>query len=199
MPYLDNPPQETDLDAFKNEIHQIVEKMKVDNPEFTKEVLAEHERVLTDVFINLKSPAESMGFSPQFIEALYAIGYQAFKSGTYETAYSVFKLLSSIDPTKPRYAAGLASIHYAKKEWKEAQNMFMAASIIDEVDPMPYFYIAECAVEQRELIEALFFYHAAILRAKALPQYEQLVQRIKLSIDGIEKVIPEDQKGGVRP
>lgn len=184
---------------LQNEIKRIIQDMKKQNPNITKEELVEHERVLNDVVFNLKSPVEAMGFSPQFIEALYAIGYQAFKGGDYDSAFPLFKLLSYLDPSKPRYMAGLASIYYAKKDWEKAQYFFIATSFIDEKDPMPYFYAAECAVEKKDLVEALFFYRGVISRAENSPAYAPLVNRVKMTIESIEKIIPMEPRSANVP
>lgn len=181
-------------EEFEKEIKRMVQEIKKDRPDFTDADLAEQERVLKEVIFNLKTPAEAMGFSPQFIEALYAIGYQGFKSGDYDTAYPIFKFLSQMDPNKARYFSGMASIHFAKKEWDQAQYYFIASAFIDEIDPMPYFYAAECSIEKKDLLEALFYYRGVISRSKDAPQYAPLVQRAKMSIANIESIIPMEPR-----
>jgi len=188
---LDNLPAPDDI---KGEIKKIVEDMNKDNPELTKEELAEHERVLNEVIINLQTPASVMGFSPQFIESLYAVAYQAFKGGDHNTALPLFKMLAQLDSDKPRYFAGMASVYYAKKEWGKAQQFFIAASFLDQNDPLPYYYAAECALQKQDLLEALFFYRGVITRAEDVPQYAALVERMKLSIKKIEEIIPMEAR-----
>lgn len=181
-------------DDIASEIKKIVQGMKKDNPDLTKEELDEHERVLTDVIINLRTPAAAMGFSPQFIESLYTIAYQAFKGGDYNTALPLFKMLAQLDSDKPRYFAGMASVYYAKKDWDKAQKFFIAASFLDPNDPLPYYYAAECALQKQDLLEALFFYRGVITRAEGVPQYSSLVERMKLSIKKLEQLIPMETR-----
>lgn len=181
-------------DEIKGEIKKIIQGMKKENPELTKEELAEHERVLTDVILNLRTPAAAMGFSPQFIESLYTVAYQAFKGGDYKTALPLFKMLAQLDSDKPRYFAGMASVYYAKKEWDKAQQFFIAASFVDPNDPLPYYYAAECALQKKDLLEALFFYRGVVTRGEGVPQYAALVERMRLSIKKLEEMLPMETR-----
>lgn len=104
------------------------------------------------------SPAKLAGMDKPKQEAIYARAYGLYQKGRYRKALPLFTQLVVLDHLERRYVLGLAATHQMLSEHEEALTYYMAALMLQPMDPWPLLRCAECLSAQdkgEEAVEAL--------------------------------------------
>ena len=87
---------------------------------------------------------EVKGLSTAECEAIYAVGLNAYKVGSYDEADTVFRYLVFIDHTCAKYWIALGAVQQMRREFSKAVTSYGYASFLDLENPKPQYYAAEC-------------------------------------------------------
>lgn len=144
-----------------------------------EEYAALHDQVV-DTFSRGGTIADLHGISDDECEALYTLGYGLYEKGRYPDALKVLGYLVSLNHSEHRYLVALGACAQAMGKHPDALQQYMAATLLDPLDPVPVYYSAQClldlgqhaaAIESCDLAVAMCKDdgHAMLLeRAKAL-------------------------------
>ncbi len=83
-------------------------------------------------------------FSPQQIEALYALGYQLYQSARHEDALKVFTGLLLMDGSQPRFQRAYAKTLHQLGRHAEAAIAYVLAHTLSDDDPQALLLAAQC-------------------------------------------------------
>ena len=82
--------------------------------------------------------------SEEAIKGLYVQAYQHYEGGKYEDAVHFFRFLTTVEMTKKRNWMGLGASLQMVTDFDKAIEAFAFATLLDENDPYPHIYAAEC-------------------------------------------------------
>ena len=95
--------------------------------------------------------AQLKGISHEELEAVYSIGLGYYRTGRYEDAEKLFRVLILLSHTSPKYYTALGAVRQACRQYKEAMQAYAAAAMFDLHKPKPHFYAAQCALALGDL------------------------------------------------
>lgn len=98
--------------------------------------------------------ADVRGISEDQLEAVYNVGFVNYQAGKFDEAEKVFRFLTLVSHTSPKYWTALGSVHQAKRNYGEAFKTYAAAALLDAHRPRPHYYAAECALAVGDLDSA---------------------------------------------
>ena len=101
---------------------------------------------------------EAMDIDERFLEEIYRMAYSQYEQGLYKDAINNFKILATASPDNHKYLMGLAACFHQQKEYEEAAEVFLLALHIDQHDPSPVFYLADCFQQLGREKEAIEYY-----------------------------------------
>ncbi len=117
----------------------------------TKESLDNLQIAVDSIIKDGKSLAEVLKLHGDKFEALYSVAYNTYTSGKYEDAANFFGVLMSIDPFDVRIYMGFAASLHMLKNYENAALFYQWACGIDQQDPMPMYYSAECYMAMKDI------------------------------------------------
>ena len=124
-------------------------------------VFSEQMNEIVKGLIEGKPMGEMCGFSPDELEAVYALGYTYYQVGRLKDAETLFRFVTSMDSLDPKYGYALASTLQAERKFEEAALLYAILVAIDITNPAIYNGLAECRLATgdktgaREALEAL--------------------------------------------
>ncbi|HYC37694.1 MAG TPA: SycD/LcrH family type III secretion system chaperone [Usitatibacter sp.] len=92
----------------------------------------------------LEGLASSKRFSPEELEAVYALAHGLFASGKFDEALKYFGFLTLYRPTDPKYLLGLAASQQMARQFEAAIQTYSFLTLLDPSDPGPTLRIGEC-------------------------------------------------------
>lgn len=118
-------------------------------------------------------------------DAIYAIAYEFYSHGHYKEASSLFSHLVIQETKNVSYWMGLGASLQMQKEYLKALDAYTAAAIleVEERDPLPHFYAAQCLIVLKDVKSALQALESASTIASKDSKYEQLLIQINLIKD----------------
>lgn len=144
-------------------------------------------KAVKHIVVNGGTLAEAMGFTEDNLEWMYAQAYGRYKSGRFEESMRIFKYLLRLDATKTKYYLGLGACHYMMKNYQLAIFPYLSAMTIDQTNPIPLYYIAECFIKLGDKPAALRTYDKMLDLFDRVPFYQKLQTRIELTADGLRR------------
>lgn len=117
---------------------------------------------------------KQLGLTQDHLEALYSVAYNFYTTGNYEKALKLFRSLVLIHHSDYRFNLGMGCCLQMLKKYKEAIQIFLAASTIDENDPRCFSYALECALNDHNTGMALFCAEKCIARAGKNKNFEAM-------------------------
>ena len=88
------------------------------------------------------------------IEALYAQAFKEYESGEYQKAIQVFSFLTRINHLDKRFHLGYAATLQCLKNYADAINAYLTASLLDITDPQPTIQIGYCLIKMKKYTDA---------------------------------------------
>ena len=107
----------------------------------------EQSRILDEAakqFADLSTIREMKGISDEEMEAIYSMGVNFYKAGSYENAEKIFRFLVLFDHSNARYWTGFGSLMQAQRKFDEAIKAYQYAMFLDLENPRAIYYCAEC-------------------------------------------------------
>ena len=95
------------------------------------------------------------GVTADECEALYSLGYGLYEKGRYADALKVLSYLVALNHTEHRYLVALGATAQALGKHADALQQYMAATMLDPLEPAPVFYAAQCLNDMGQLDAAL--------------------------------------------
>jgi type III secretion system low calcium response chaperone LcrH/SycD len=136
------------------------------------------------------------GLGAEHYEALYAIGHNQYAAGDHARAVETFRLLMMLNPWDRRFPMALGAAQQMNGKFDKALEAYMAAVMLDMMDPIAMFHVAECMVALGEIegaLEAMGF----VLRHASKPEHEAcriraqgLQPLLKAQLDAQSKTAP---------
>ncbi|MBC05422.1 SycD/LcrH family type III secretion system chaperone [Thalassospira sp.] len=112
------------------------------------------ETMATELFENKSTIAALRGLGEDELEAIYALGFNAYRQGKYHDAAQTFSMLSVYNHFEPKYHKGLAASCQMMQMFPEAIQAYGAALAIAPLDVEPKLHIAECLIAIGEIDDA---------------------------------------------
>lgn len=119
---------------------------------------------------------ELQGHDEAHLESLYALGHHLYSNTHYRDAKLIFGYLVLQNHREPRYTNAYASTLRMTGDIREAVKFYTIASLLDEDDPFPTFYTAECLLTLDLIPEAREALGFVLERCNA-PKYAELKAR----------------------
>jgi type III secretion system low calcium response chaperone LcrH/SycD len=111
------------------------------------------------------------GLGAEHYEALYAIGHNQYTVGDHPRAIETFRLLMMLNPWDRRFPMALGAAHQMVGKFEKALESYMAAIMLDMMDPIAMFHAAECMVALGQ-IEGAHEAMGFVLRHAKKPEHE---------------------------
>lgn len=124
------------------------------------EITAEQEKAVAEALdqeIDFKSVEKAMesigegdpvmkvkGLSIEQVEAIYAVGLNAYKTGQYDDAEKVFRYIVYLNHLNAKYWIALGAAQQMLRQFSKAVTSYGYASFLDLSNPKPQFHAAEC-------------------------------------------------------
>ncbi len=89
-------------------------------------------------------PLEAMGLKPAVIEGYYKKAFQLYKSGKYNEAKKLLRVMVMLCPTEHKFCFALAACYHRNGDLGQALAGYQSTSISDPTDPLPYYHAADC-------------------------------------------------------
>lgn len=97
-----------------------------------------------DAIIDGGTMKELKGLTTEDCEAIYSVGLNAYKVGSYEDADTVFRYLVLLDHLCPKYWIALGAVQQMRRDFQKAVSSYGYASFLDLENPKPQYHAAEC-------------------------------------------------------
>ena len=112
------------------------------------ELTADQLSIMMDGILKGLSLAEVTSLSSEYIESLYALGYNLYNSSNHKDAEVVFQALCLYNHKDMRFWMGLAGCRQANGNLKGAIDAYsMAGTVALLKDPQPFLYAARCYLQ----------------------------------------------------
>ncbi len=130
--------------------------------------------------------ASLRGISADQLEEYYAMGYLSATNGRLEDAERIFNFVVMHNHLDARTHKALGMVRHLLGAHALAANSYVAASVLDVMDPEPVVHLAECMLAMDQVESAAPTIDHATQRLARSPN-QQLQQRIELLKESIAK------------
>lgn len=180
MPYNFSNPEQL--------IEQTLDKL-LDSGRLKEKEKGRFEKILRDVFIEQKTPKESIGFTDRDMESMYSYGYNLFTHGKFFESRLMMEHLMSLDPDSARYPFACGAAYQQLKDYQMAASYYLLAFHLDQEDPIPLYHMFECFKNLNDLNSAYMMLENIVQRAKDKPEHSILVERARRTRDSLYQEI----------
>lgn len=154
--------------------------------DYSPEEKAKCEELMNKIVLQDMAPKDAMGLNEIFLDEIYNLAGSFFKAGKYEKAEGIYRILMTLDPLEPRYPMAVASCHHRLKNYVEAIQYYSLASVIDEKDPLPYYYSSDCFYKDGHIAESAFVLKIMLQKLGDSPEHASLKARGEASLKSLE-------------
>lgn len=92
--------------------------------------------------------AQAAGVSQETLESLYSLAHNAYNSGSFRDAQTVFQALTLYCPHEYRFWLGLAGSRQAQKQYEAAIDAYQMAAVAGLLkNPEPFLYASRCLLQ----------------------------------------------------
>ena len=138
--------------------------------------------------------AQMKGVTDDECEALYSLGYGMYEEGRYTDALKVLSYLVTLNHTEHRYLMALGATAQALGKHEDALKQYMAATLLDPLEPAPVYQSAHCLMEMGQYGAAVESCDLAIGMCQA-DTHSILLERAKaLRLIASERLATENNK-----
>ncbi|OED43894.1 CesD/SycD/LcrH family type III secretion system chaperone [Endozoicomonas sp. (ex Bugula neritina AB1)] len=130
--------------------------------------------------------AKANNISSNALEVTYATAHNQYKNGQYEDAARIFQYLCVYDQWSSRYFLGLGSCQKMLRLYGQAIDTFSFAYQLDEDNPLPLIYMADCHRILNESDVAIAMYNSALQLARQEKINHKEVSRAESILSTIE-------------
>ena len=98
--------------------------------------------------------ARCKGMNRQFLDSMYALGYQYYEHQHFDLSSKIFRYLCIHDHLEYRYLAGLGASEYRRGRYVEARSSLKASLFLNSDQPNVLLNLSICLIALREYAEA---------------------------------------------
>lgn len=153
------------------------------NPQITQNDIT---KAVEDV-LNGKPAYEVAGWSKDQIDALYAAAFNHYKAGSYEEALNIFKPLLVLNSTDNRVWLGYAAAAQMLKNHLDALKAYGYASMLDPMNPRPFFHAMECHIALKNFEEAKTAGEYVVGVTTDKPEHAKILARTQILLKAVEE------------
>lgn len=128
---------------------------------------------------------ESLNLNPDTAKAIYEQAYQLYSAGQYTKAKALFGILLVFNPSEFHFLYGYATCCFMLKEYEIAADCFVRSGQLNAMNPLPYFYAADCYIQMQDLLSTCTALEMAIRKSGNDPDYTEIKQRAQLTLDAL--------------
>ncbi len=92
--------------------------------------------------------------SGEEVEKFYLYGFAHYGAGNWAEAADTFRVLCTNRPMEPRFWFALGATLQEAGSYGDALNSWAMAALLNERDPYPHFYAAECCLSLKKTEDA---------------------------------------------
>lgn len=129
------------------QMKQIVENI---SPSLSDNEIKKLENAIRDVSETGKPILQSLGLTKGNLELIYEHGQQLYNVGSYSHAEGIFILLCLLSQDDEKYWFALAACYHKMKRYADAIPIYRMASNIEPKNPIPYYHLADCLMNNGE-------------------------------------------------
>lgn len=168
----------------KDAIEQVLEETAKELSDKEKQ---QYRELFQKITLENQAPYEAMELSDDAMESMYGHAYRLYKTGNFEEAIEVFKLLFSLNPKDGRYSLGLGACNQQLGYNDDAINAYMVATVAEPYSPIPLYYMSECYLQKMQLEKAFVALMWALKACEHDEKYKKMESRIIMTVKGIVK------------
>ncbi len=127
------------------------------------------------------------GFTPEEVEAVYALAYNLFQQQKYEDAEKLFQFLCFYEHLDKRFWMGLGGCRQHLKQYEGAIDAYSVLGMLDMENPYPPLHAADCYVALGDMEKAESALEAAIHWSGDDDRYQEVKSRAALLLEAIGK------------
>ncbi len=139
---------------------------------------------------------EVMHYNDDYMEGFYTQGYQFYRSGKYDNAYTAFEYLNKLDPWVYKYHFGMCSAAHMDKRYADAAQLYYRLAVLHPDRPEPLYHSIDCYLQLGDPISALGVSGATESRAKNKPEYAEIYERCKMISKTISDTLEKNLRKG---
>lgn len=139
--------------------------------------------------LNGKPMYQAAGWSKDQIDSLYSAAYHHYQTGAYEEALKIFKPLLVMNSTDNRVWLGYGAAAQMLKEHEDALKAYGYASMLDPLDPRPFFHAMECHISLKNFDEAKTAGEYVVSVTSDKPEYTKILARTQLLLKALAEKI----------
>ena len=140
--------------------------------------------------------SEANDISPEFLEAVYAMGHKYYTNGKYLSAIKPFQYLCFYQHTNQRNFLCLGACQQMLKLYERAIDTYSYAQHLDYSNPLPIVYIADCRLSLKDFDSAIHAYETAINMGKEIGFEHKEIKRALTVLEKIRQLECKEQKDG---
>jgi len=125
-----------------------------------------------------------LGITEIQLAEVYRFAYSEFHAGHYEIAAELFKAILKLNPMAPEIGTCLGVCFHRLGKYEQAIIAYMNSAVLEETNPMPYFYAYDCYQRLNQPYAAFLMISSALARAANQPQYAELKEKAELLVEG---------------
>jgi len=170
----------------KEECNQMIDEVTSQaSSELNEEQLAILRGILEDVYLNGKNLAEALDLTEQNLEDIYRIAYNNYNASQYLDARNIFTFLTLLNSEEPRYFFGAGAAYQMLKDYPNAIAFYVCCTALDLLNPLPWYHLADCYMNQNQMLDAAVAFNNVLIRTKTNPIYSKIRSRSQIMIDKI--------------
>lgn len=125
------------------------------------------------------TPKAALNLNDEFLESLYSLALQYYRTGNWMNAATVLRSLIALDPLNPKFSLALGMLLHRTKNYPQSIIAYRLSSMLDKTNPIPYFHVADCYMKLNEKEKAVEALEKVIELASDQKIYEPLVLQAK--------------------
>lgn len=170
--------------TLREEIQEIMNKRDRPLPPKTREMIEEAALELYEK--GDKLPKDVFQITDSQMETIYNYGYQLFQSGKYKDASQFFNFLRTMNPLEYKYWFGSAACHHSLQDFGKAQGEYGVCTLMEPENPIPYFHIYDCHMQQQNPLAAYYALKDLVECARDQTAYSMLKERALMELSKLK-------------
>jgi tetratricopeptide (TPR) repeat protein len=95
-----------------------------------------------------------LGFTPEYFDAMYAIGVKYYENNRLDDAVKIFYQLIALQPSAFRNYKGMGACLQAKEDYDHAIGVYTSGVALAMMDAEFHFYVGQCQFLKKDFAEA---------------------------------------------
>lgn len=170
------------IDNINDVIEEIEVAIEKERKALPPESLPIFEKALDKMLSENLSVKEALEMPEETLKEFYEKGYYFFKSGKFQEALTIFKLLRLLDDKEPHYVHALAVTHHQMKHYEDAVYDYLLYTTYDPTNPIPYYHLSDCFTKLGKPLLTLRALTTASELAGIQPEFKEWKDKLDMEI-----------------